>query len=87
VESAVLSIILVCSATIAVQNCSVDNATDVIHGPDANTPFDCAFSSQAIIAQTAIGPDLGRDQYLKILCVDRKHAAMIARLRPRDRLK
>ena len=66
-------LILVCSTSLAMPDCSIDTATDVVFGPDANSIFECGYSGQALIASTALGPGLGTDQYLKIVCTDRNH--------------
>ena len=39
----------------------------------ASTVFECLASGQALIASTALGPGLGKDQYLKIICADPNH--------------
>jgi hypothetical protein len=67
----ILVVILVCSRSLAVPDCSIDTATDVVHGPQANSIFDCGYSGQALIASTALGAELSRDQYLKVVCADR----------------
>ena len=69
----IVAVVLICSASIAVQDCSVDNATDVTYGESASTVFECLASGQALIASTALGPGLGKDQYLKIICADPNH--------------
>jgi hypothetical protein len=60
--------ILICSASIAIADCSQDTATDVTYGPEARSVFECGFVSQALIASTALAPGLGKDQYLKVVC-------------------
>jgi hypothetical protein len=69
----IVAVVLICSASIAVQDCSVDNATDITYGESASTVFECFASGQAFIASTALGPGLGKDQYLKIICADPNH--------------
>jgi hypothetical protein len=71
--AAYVVLILVCSTSFAMPDCSVDTATDVVYGPEANSIFECGYSGQALIASTALGPGLGKDQYLKIICTDRNH--------------
>jgi hypothetical protein len=51
-----VAVILICSAEIAVQDCSVDNATDITRGEPASTVYECLASGQALIASTALGP-------------------------------
>ena len=69
----IVAVVLICSASIAVQDCSVDNATDITYGESASTVFECFASGQALIASTALGPGLGKDQYLKIICAEPNH--------------
>jgi hypothetical protein len=83
-QPGITAIILICASTISRQDCSVDTATDMIQGFDANTPIECAMNSEALIAQSALGPDLGKGQYLKIVCVQKEHAAEILRERQED---
>ena len=75
----IVAVVLICSASIAVQDCSVDNATDITYGESASTVFECLASGQALIASTALGPGLGKDQYLKIICADPNHIPGAAR--------
>jgi hypothetical protein len=77
--SPLVAVVLICSASIAVQDCSVDNATDVTYGESASTVFECLASGQALIASTALGPGLGKDQYLKIICADPNHVPSAAK--------
>ena len=79
-EPGFTAIILICASTIARPDCSVDTATDMIQGFDANTPIECAMNSQALIAQSALGPGLGKVQYLKVICVQKVRAAEIFRV-------
>jgi hypothetical protein len=79
-QPGITAIILICASNIARQDCSVDTATDMIQGFDANTPIECAMNSQALIAQSALGPGLGNDQYLKVVCIQKERAAEIFRL-------
>jgi hypothetical protein len=74
-------LILVCSASLAVPDCSVQNAIDVVRGPESNSAYGCGLASQAMIASTALGPELGKDQYVKIVCTDR-HISSIRDLVP-----
>ena len=74
----IVAVVLICSAIIAVQDCSVDNATDITYGESASTVYECLASGQALIASTALGPGLGKDQYLKIICADPNHVPSAA---------
>jgi hypothetical protein len=64
--SPLVAVVLICSANIAVQDCFVVNATDITRGESASTVFECLASGQALIASTALGPGLGKDQYLNL---------------------
>jgi hypothetical protein len=75
----VLAVVLICSASIAVQDCSVDNTTDITYGKSASTVYECLASGQALMASTALGPGLGKDQYLKIICADPNHVSSVAK--------
>ena len=75
----IVAVVLICSASIAVQDCSVDNATDITYGESASTVYECLASGQALIASTALGPGLGKDQYLKIICADPNHVPSAAK--------
>ena len=79
-EPGITAIILICASTIGRQDCSVDTATDMIQGFNANTPIECAMNSQALIAQSALGPGLGNDQYLKVVCTQKERAVEIFRV-------
>jgi len=37
-------------------------------------------NSQALIAQSALGPGLGTDQYLKVICIQKERAVEIFRV-------
>jgi hypothetical protein len=71
------ALILICSATVAMRDCDVHTAIDVVQGPDVNSIYGCGFSSQAMIAQTSMVPDLGKSQYMKIVCVQQERIAIL----------
>jgi hypothetical protein len=75
-------IMLICGTNISMPDCTVDTATDVVRGPDANSIFDCGYTGQAMIASTALGPGLGKDQYLKIVCADKHHLPALTASHP-----
>jgi hypothetical protein len=81
-EPGITAIILICSAALAISDCTIDTATDMMEGLDANTPIECALSSQALIAQSALSHGLGEDQYFKVVCVQKREAAQALRLHP-----
>jgi hypothetical protein len=57
---------LLCAATVARGDCSVDNAIDVIRLPDAANELSCLRDTMATLAPLAIQPDSG--EYWKIVC-------------------
>ena len=79
-EPGITALILICSAGLPKSECTMDTATDMLEGLKANTPIECLMSSEALIAQSALGPGLGKDQYLKVICVQTKRVAEILRL-------
>ena len=81
-EPGITAIILVCSAMLPKPECTIDSATDMLVGFTANTPIECLMSSEALIAQSALGPGLGKDEYLKVICVQTKRVAEILHLHP-----
>ena len=76
-EGTLSALILICSATLTVPNCTTSTATDVVQGPEVNSVWECGFASQAMIASTALGPGLGKTQYLKIVCVPKEKVASL----------
>ena len=81
-EPGITAIILICSGTLAISDCTIETATDMMQGLDANTPIDCALSGQALIAQSALRHGLGEDQYFKVVCVQKREAVQALRLHP-----
>ena len=61
-------LILVCAAGMAPRDCQVNNALQVVQGPEARNEIACALQSQAYFAQTALGRDLRPGEYVKIRC-------------------
>ena len=57
---------LLCAATMAHSDCSVDNAIDVIRLPDATSELNCAQGTMTTLASLAIQPTNG--EYWKIVC-------------------
>jgi hypothetical protein len=68
--SPITSVILICASALLPQDCTVDSATDMLEGLEANTPIECLMSSQALIAQSALlRPEVAADHYLKVVCL------------------
>ncbi len=65
-----LSVALVCAATLVAKDCARDTALDVIVSP-ARTPMECLMHGQAVAASTGLG--MGEGRYLKVIC-ERRHA-------------
>src|SRR5215469_4498953 len=74
-QPGITALILVCSAALAKPDCTVDTATDMLAGLDANTPIECLMNIQALIAQSGLAYQLGKDQYLKVVCVPKDTVA------------
>jgi hypothetical protein len=73
----ITAVVLVCAATLRIPDCTVDTATDVIQGLDANTPIECLMNSQALVSQSALAPLLKHGQYLKVVCAQKEKLADI----------
>jgi hypothetical protein len=63
-------LLLVCAVGLQRSECTIHTALDVIQGPEAPTLAACGLQSQAYLASTAIGREMGEDEYPKILCID-----------------
>ena len=59
---------LICAATVAQSDCSVDNAVDVIRMPDSGSQVNCFQDSMVTLASLAIQPEGG--EYWKIVCAE-----------------
>ena len=57
---------LICSATVAQSDCSVENAIDVVRLPDADNPMNCLQGAMMTLAGLAVQPIEG--QYWKVIC-------------------
>ena len=68
--SELLSVALICAGTLLAQDCSRQNALDVIVSP-ARTPIECLTNAQTVAASTGLLE--GESRYLKITC-ERRHA-------------
>ena len=74
-QPGITALILICSAALAKPDCTVDTATDMLAGLDANTPIECLMNSQALVAQSGLVHQLEKDQYLKVVCVPKETVA------------
>ncbi len=59
-------LILVCSLSTPVEECSPLNAVSAARGPDVQNSVMCGLFGQSQLAQSAIGPQEG--EYEKIVC-------------------
>jgi hypothetical protein len=59
-------LILVCSLSTPVEDCSPMNAVSTARGPDVQGISSCGLFGQSQLAQSAIGPQEG--EYEKIIC-------------------
>jgi len=75
----IIALVLICAAALPRSECTIDSATDFLHGLEANTPIECLMSGQGLIAQSALSPLLEKDHYLKIVCVQTKAVADLLR--------
>ena len=81
-QPGITALILICSAALAKPECTVDTATDMLAGLNANTPIECLMNSQALIAQSALlSADKAVDHYLKVICLPSRDVANL-RVRP-----
>ena len=60
-------LILLCSINTSPRDCQMDNAIDVINGPEAQNEMMCGFYGQAYVADTALASQR-QDQYVKVKC-------------------
>ena len=61
-------LVLVCSASIDHAACDTSNALDVVRAMEVSSPQQCGFMAQALLAQTSLAPDPGK-QYMKVVCL------------------
>ena len=64
------ALILVCSLATISNDCTRDNALDVVYVPAAfNSPVACMMRAQAYVANSSIGRDLPQNEAFKVICV------------------
>ena len=66
------ALVLICSlaTTPDLRGCTRDNAVDAIRVPESfGNPATCLMHSQAYLAETALGRDLGENERVKVVCV------------------
>ena len=61
---------LVCSLATISDDCTRDNALDVVYVPATfNSPAACMMRVQAYVANSSIGRDLPKSEAFKVICV------------------
>jgi hypothetical protein len=64
------ALILVCSLATISNDCSRDNAVDVVYVPATfDSPAACTMRAQAYVANSSIGRDLPQNEAFKVICV------------------
>jgi hypothetical protein len=64
------ALILVCSLAIVSNDCTRDNALDVVYFPATfDSPAACMMRAQAYVANSSIGRDLPKNEAFRIICV------------------
>jgi hypothetical protein len=66
------ALILVCSLTVTpdLRACDRNNAVHVLQVPEEFAlPAMCAMRGQAFLAETSIGPELTKDERVKVVCI------------------
>ena len=73
-------LILICPMSVDHAACDQTNALDVVRASQVSSPQQCGFMAQALMAQTSLAPDTGK-QYMKIVCI-RAPEATLASAKP-----
>ena len=64
------ALILVCSLATISNDCTRDNALDVVYVPTMfESPAACMMRAQAYVANSSIGRDLPENEAFKVICV------------------
>jgi hypothetical protein len=64
------ALILVCSLATVSNDCTRDNALDVVYVPVTfDSPAACMMRAQAYVANSSIGRDLPKNEAFKVICV------------------
>jgi len=64
------ALILVCSLAAVSNDCTRDNALDVLYVPATfDSPVTCMMHAQAYMADSSIGRDLPQNEAVKVICV------------------
>jgi hypothetical protein len=64
------ALILVCSLATISNDCTRDNALDVVYVPATfDSPAACMMRAQAYVANSSLGRDLPKNEAFKVICV------------------
>jgi hypothetical protein len=64
------ALILVCSLATVSNDCTRDNALDVVYVPATfASPVTCMMQAQAYLADSSIGRNLPQNEAIKVICV------------------
>jgi hypothetical protein len=64
------ALILVCSLATVSNDCTRNNALDVVYVPARfDSPVTCMMHAQAYVADSSIGRDLRQNEAVKVICV------------------
>ena len=64
------ALILICSLATISNDCTRDNALDVVYVPATfDSPAACMMRAQAYVANSSIGRDLPQNEAFKVICV------------------
>ena len=61
-------LVLICPISVDHAACNASSALDVVRAMQVSNPQQCGFMAQALMAQTTIAPDPGK-QYMKVVGV------------------
>ena len=67
--NAIVVVALICASSVQVQDCSRENALDVVTGP-AHTLQECLIQGPVLAANAGLGN--GKDSYVKTRCEPRR---------------
>ena len=68
-------LVLICPMSVDHAACDQTNALDVVRAMQVSSPQQCGFMAQALMAQTSLAPDPGK-QYMKIVCIRTPEATL-----------
>ena len=63
-------VILICSMALSHSECQLNNAIDVVRGPQVDNVVMCSLNAQMMLARTDLAQ--GEGQYMKVVCAPTK---------------